>query len=765
MSSLDTDNTALIRRGLRVRGTVQGVGFRPYVHRLASEHALAGFVRNDEDGVWIEVEGERRVVARFEARILVEAPPLAHITSLEGADLSATASGALDFRIVESASTARARTMVPFDCAPCGDCLRELFDPNDRRFRYPFVNCTACGPRYTLVRDLPYDRAKTTMSAFTLCEECRREYEDPRNRRFHAEPNACPACGPSLRLESGELGDAALRAAVLAIAAGRIVAVKGVGGFLLATDACNEDSVSRLRERKHRPHKPFALMARDLAEVERIAHLNDAAREALASPTRPFVLVKAREKSGLAPSIAPRLREIGVMLPPSPLHALLAHDGPSLQVMTSGNLAEEPIAKDDDEALDQLRGIADVFLLHDRAIHTRIDDSVVRSYGGFVQPVRRARGFVPEAIELPVSGPPVLAVGADVKSAICIVRDGEAFLSQHIGDLESGLAYAFFEETAQKLARLLDVTPSFVAHDLHPEYRSTRWALASGLERIEIQHHHAHIASCLAEHGRTERAIGVAFDGTGCGPHGDLWGGEFLVADLESFTRAGHLRPVALPGGEAAIREPWRIGMAAVIDAEASRSPFARVDAERRTAIERMIRRNVASPLATGAGRWFDAIAGILGCDAIGYEGQAAIELEAMALDEPLDPYPFAIAGKPFVVDLRPMVRGVVDDVLHHVALARIAARFHETMSLIVVESCRRVRDACGLSLVALSGGCFQNARLTERSLELLSRERFEVLVHRRVPPNDGGIALGQAAIATARMRGRSDANVPRNSR
>ena len=746
------------RRGLRVRGTVQGVGFRPFVYRLAWEHALSGLVQNDAEGVWIEVEGAAESLAIFEARLHAERPALARIVSVEGEALPPV--GTVGFAIIATTVARSSRTIVPHDCAPCAECLRELFDPTDRRHRYPFINCTACGPRYTLVRDLPYDRERTTMAAFPLCAACRAEYEEPRNRRFHAEPNACPACGPSLRLLDGGIacsGDEALREAAAAIGHGRIVGIKGVGGFLLATNARDEEAVSGLRARKHRPHKPFAIMARELATIERIASLSDVARDALLSPARPIVLVPWRSAAAAIPGIAPGLREVGVMLPSTPLHVLLLTDGPPLQVMTSGNLGDEPIAIDDDDARQRLSGIADLLLTHDRAIHTRVDDSVVRLVDHGLQPVRRARGFVPDGIPLPHAGPPVIATGADLKNAVCVTRDGEAFLSQHIGDLASPLAFRFFEETIAKLGRLLDVAPAVVAHDLHPEYRSTRWAHASGLERAAVQHHHAHVASCLAEHGRTSPAIGVAFDGTGCGPDGDLWGGEVLLADLAGFTRAGHLRPIALPGGEAAIREPWRLGLAALLDAGAPLAPFDDVDAARRAGVERLIARQFATPMATGAGRWFDAIAAIVGLlRAISYEGQAAIELEAIAADGACEPYAVSLDDArdrtPFVVDLRPTVRAVAADVAAGVATAEIAARFHETVAQAILLSCRRARENSLLAVVALSGGCFQNARLTERTRSLLARDGFEVLVHRRVPANDGGIALGQAAIATCRL-------------
>src|SRR5712664_1159445 len=530
-----------VRRGIRVRGTVQGVGFRPAVFRAATARDLAGFVRNDSEGVWIEVEGPAGALSRFLEDLPGAAPPLARIEATEIVELRAV--GELGFRIAASAERPSVRASVPPDAATCDACLRELFDPADRRFRYPFINCTDCGPRYTIARDVPYDRARTTMAAFTLCARytiardvpydrarttmaaftlcarCRAEYEDPTSRRFHAEPNACPDCGPVLSLpEAGLRGEAALAVAVAALRAGGIVAVKGLGGFHLAVDARDQHAVVRLRERKQRPHKPFALMARDLRQIEAIVELGEPARRALASSLRPIVLCPRRAGEAVAPAVAPGLDELGVMLPYTPLHHLLLRDGPEHLVMTSGNLAEEPIAKDNAAALERLAGIADVFLLHDREIHTRADDSVARIVAGKAQPVRRSRGHVPEPIELGFSAPPVLAVGANLKNAVCMTRDGDAYLSPHVGDLDHLETFAFFREVIGKLEQLLGVHPEVVACDLHPDYVSTRWALESGLRKEPVQHHHAHVASCLAEHGRSGPCLGVAFDGTGCGP-------------------------------------------------------------------------------------------------------------------------------------------------------------------------------------------------------------------------------------------------------
>ncbi|HWM88108.1 MAG TPA: carbamoyltransferase HypF, partial [Kofleriaceae bacterium] len=606
-----------------------------------------------------------------------------------------------------------------------------------------------------------YDRARTTMDAFALCSRCRAEYHDPGDRRFHAEPNACPECGPRLAFwQAGRAelaGEAALEAAIEAIAAGRIAAIKGLGGFHLAVDAAQEAAVARLRARKHRPDKPFALMVRSIEEAERIALVDGAARAALSSPARPIVLLPARSGAGIAAGVAPRLGELGLMLPYTPLHHLLLAGGPPVLVMTSGNRSEEPIARDDGEAQGALAGIADCFLFHDREIHTRADDSVVRPVAGIIQSVRRSRGSVPESIALASDAPPILAVGAELKNTVCLTRGDRAHLSPHVGDLATPKAHAFFAEVIEKLGRLLGVTPEVVAHDLHPDYLSTRWALAAGLPREPVQHHHAHVASCLADNQRTGPVLGVAFDGTGCGPAGDLWGGEFLLADLVGFTRIAHLRPLALPGGEAAIREPWRLAAAALVDADLSLEPLDRIPRERLDPIVRLCRR---APRATGAGRWFDAVAALVGVrDGVTYEGQAAIELEAMAEPGEAVAYEFALseqAGGPAVFDLRPTVRAIAADMRRSEA-PRIAARFHRTLAEVVVAAARRFGPELGTGCVALSGGCFQNKILTETTRDLLEADGFEVIIHRRVPPSDGGVALGQAAVAAQRWQRRQN--------
>lgn len=728
------------RRLLDVRGVVQGVGFRPAVYRLAVEQGLSGFVRNEPDGVKIEIEGDALAVAAFDDLLRTHLPVAARIDALKSRDIPVLGNDGFYVDASIQASS-RASTSVPADRATCDDCLRELFDPGDRRYRYPFITCTNCGPRFTIIRGLPYDRSRTTMSGFTMCSPCQAEYDDPRDRRFHSETNACAACGPRLA------GTDALRETVERLRDGEIVAVKGIGGFHLAVDAMNDDAIARLRQRKHRPHKPFALMARNIETAERLVHIDAAARAALLDPSSPIVCLPTR--GTISPSVAPRLNEAGVMLAYTPLHHLLLADGPAVLVMTSGNRADEPIAIDNDEAVERLRGIADAFLLHDRPIHARADDSVVRMAGSHVLPVRRSRGVVPEMIPMPYSSETILAVGAELKNTVCVTRGDSAYLSAYIGDLSHPRSLEAFEQTVATMRELAG-EPAVVAHDLHPDYRSTRWALQCGMPLVAVQHHHAHIASCLADNGRTDRVIGVAFDGTGCGPNGEIWGGEILICDLESFTRVGHLRPIALAGGEAAIREPWRLAAAALLDAGETLDILARVGASRLASIRELIERGVRAPLATSAGRWFDAVAALSGiCDRVSYEGQAAIELESAAAPAG-ESYAFETTSSG-EIDLRPMVRAIAANVRGGIESAQIAARFHETLVRAVEQVCTRLPPGT----VALSGGCFQNRRLTERMKEVLEERGFEVLLHRRVPPNDGGIALGQAAIAAFRFRGK----------
>jgi hydrogenase maturation protein HypF len=758
-----------LRREVRVRGRVQGVGFRPAICRFASGLSLAGFIRNDGQGVHIEVEGAPATVEQFLDRLPSVVPDVARIASVETTSLPVL--GEHSFRIAPSAVAAAARqAAIPPDAAPCADCLRELDDPRDRRHRYPFINCTACGPRFTIVEALPYDRPRTTMARFALCDACAREYHDPRDRRFHAEAIACPRCGPSLTFADAAgrcSGEEALLAAGRALAEGRIVALKGVGGFQLAADARNAEVVAALRGRKRRPHKPFAVMGRSIETLERVVVLDECARAALDAAARPIVLAPARRDAGLAAGLAPGLNELGVALASTPLHHLLLADGPDLMVMTSGNVSSEPIARTNDEALERLAEVADAFLVHDREVRARADDSVVRVVGGAATVTRRARGFVPESFSLPfeaVADATVLAVGAELKTTLCLVVGRTATLSQHVGDLGDADVRAFFDETANQLCALAGVAPELFVHDLHPDYESSRWARgrarAAGNGALAVQHHHAHVATCLVEHGRTGPVLGVAFDGTGLGPDGTLWGGEILIADLAGFRRVGHLRPIALPGGEAAIRAPWRLAVAALEDAgEPLDLPaLAAIETSRLEAVRRLAGSGI-SQRASGAGRWFDAVAALCGVRAeISYDGQAAMELEAAAAPGDHGAYALELDGEPFVVDLRPAVRAVAADARAGVSAGVVSARFHATMARALVAACRRARDACGLGTVALTGGCFQNRLLTEAARVGLEAAGFEVLSHRRVPCNDGGVALGQAAVAAFRLAKRERA-------
>ncbi|QKG20295.1 carbamoyltransferase HypF [Actinomadura verrucosospora] len=730
-----------VRVGVRVEGVVQGVGFRPFVHGLATGLGLSGLVGNDARGVFIEVEGPAGAVERFLDGLRERPPRLAAIDRVTTRRLAV--SGAAGFAIAGSDASGERRALVSFDSATCDDCLREMRDPADRRYGYPFVNCTNCGPRFTIVRDVPYDRPNTTMAGFAMCGPCAAEYSDPADRRFHAQPVCCPACGPALELRPA--ADDPLHAAWKLLADGAVVAVKGLGGFHLAVRAADGGAVAALRSRKHREDKPFAVMVPDVAAARMLCEVGEAEEALLAGPRRPIVLLRRRPGAALADAVAPGSASVGIMLPYTPLHHLLVTEP---MVLTSGNMSDEPIAFRDEDALGRLAGIADAFLVHDRPIHVRTDDSVVRVFRGRTLPVRRSRGYAPAPVPI-ASGRPVLACGAELKNTFCLAKDGRAFVSHHIGDLEDYETLRAFEEGVEHFRRLFDIVPEVVAHDPHPEYLSTKYALARELPAVAVQHHHAHIASCLADNGADGPVIGVAFDGTGFGTDGTLWGGEFLVADLRGFERAGHLEPVPLPGGAAAIREPWRMAAAYGVP---DGLPVA--DRPGWDEVKAMARRNVNSPLTSSMGRLFDAVAAVLGVrDRVTYEGQAAVELEQLADPAERGAYPVAIEGTDvFAVRGAGLVNAAVDDLRSGVPAPVIAARFHHSVAALVVEGARRIRDAKGLGTVALSGGVFQNMLLLERAVAGLEEAGFTVLTHHRVPPNDGGISLGQAAVATARI-------------
>ncbi|WP_336206935.1 carbamoyltransferase HypF [Nonomuraea sp. LPB2021202275-12-8] len=756
--------TGRVRSRIQVEGIVQGVGFRPFVHALASSYGLAGLVGNDAGGVFIEAEGPPSAVKALVEAVRDQAPALAVVERVSVTPVPPT--GAHGFRIVPSRATGAGRPLIPADVATCDDCLAELFDPADRRHRYPFVNCTGCGPRFTIITAVPYDRATTTMAGFTMCARCAQEYRDPRDRRFHAQPVCCPGCGPELTLHTPDgtrlTGDPVTEAAAL-LADGAVLAVKGLGGYHLAADAAHDTAVTTLRARKRRTGKPFAIMAADLPAVRRLCELDDAAANLLTGPRRPIVLLPRRPGAPVAPSVAPGSRELGVLLPYTPLHHLLARLFARPYVLTSGNVSGEPIAYEDEDARRRLGGIADAFLGHDRPIHAPVDDSVVRVFGGAPLPVRRARGYAPEPLALPWPFPqPVLACGAQQKSTFCLAKGRHAVISQHLGDLDDHRTLAAYITEIGRLRRLTGIEPAVVAHDLHPEYLSTKHALdLDGVEPVGVQHHHAHIVSCLAEHAEPGPVIGVAFDGTGYGADGTIWGGELLVADLAGFDRAGHLEQVPMPGGATAIRQPWRMA-AAFLHAAGEPATGLQVYARNAAAwpaVTALARAGgPAAPLTSSAGRLFDAVAALAGIgDTVTYEGQAAVELEQHADRSAGDGYPVTVTGgRPVVIRSTDLVRAVAADLRQGVPTAVVAARFHHGLAAAVASAVRLVAEDTGLATVALSGGVFANLLLLGGVADRLRGDGFRVLTHQRVPGNDGGISLGQAVAAAARLRTRS---------
>jgi hydrogenase maturation protein HypF len=746
-------------RRIEVRGTVQGVGFRPFVYQLARRNGVAGRVRNDTRGVVIDAFADSETLDRFLRDLESEAPPSARVRSIEWAAIAAPSPS--EFSIDASAEGGELRVSIPADLAICNECLAEVLDPADRRYRYPFTNCTNCGPRYSIVTGAPYDRARTSMSRFVMCDDCQREYNDPLNRRFHAQPNACPKCGPRLaaitahRLEVTTADPIGFSAR--AVRAGMIVALKGLGGFQLACDATSA-AVQRLRDRKHREAKPFAVMVRDVEEAERIAALTAAERALLVSSERPIVLA-AQRKGVLAAQVSGPSPLVGVFLPYTPLHHLLLRDAGVPLVMTSGNLCDEPMVTDNGDAFDRLRDTADLFLVHDRDIVTRVDDSVARVIDGAPTLLRRARGYVPRSIEAGRAFvEPVLATGAHLKNSFCLAAGSNAYLGPHIGDLESVETLRAYEAAIERMKEFLGVTPSLIAHDLHPDYFSTRYALAQeGVRTIAVQHHHAHIVSAMAEHGLTEPVIGVAYDGTGFGTDGTAWGGEVLIARYDDFERFATFRTIPLAGGDQAVRHPWRTALALLDDAFDGEPPLHVIPLFRNTprreieAVRRMIARRFNTPLARGVGRYFDAFgAFVLGLPEARYEGEVAFRWNVAADERETRRYPFVIAGQE--IDLRQTVMAAVDDLRIGRAVGTISARFHTTLAAATVEVVRAAREAHGDLPVVLSGGCFQNTRLAE-SIAGALRPGWRVVMNHDVPPGDGGIALGQAFVADAKRR------------
>ena len=818
------------RQSVLVRGVVQGVGFRPFVFRLAHETHLAGFIGNNTDGVTIEIEGPSPRLDEFLARLRTDAPPMARIDSVAVCDLDPT--GESEFRIVHSQVLGQVSTGIPADAATCPDCLRELLDPADRRYRYPFINCTNCGPRFTITRRIPYDRPQTSMAVFPMCPQCQAEYDDPLNRRFHAQPNACWVCGPKVWLvdmAGTEIPSPdPITACIDRLLAGEIMAIKGIGGFHLAVDAANESAVMRLRQRKHRYGKPLAVMVRDLAAARNLCALTSDEESLLQTPARPIVLARAREANGIAPAVAPGIPWLGIFLPYAPLqHLLFADPRVRALVMTSANLSEEPIAIDNEEAQQRLGGnklrvqesvsrelanspsragvptdrsfvrgvdeatptredqnpialhppqvgdarepnIADAFLLHNREILQRCDDSVQALVDGAPQIIRRARGFVPLAIDLPIDAPPLLAVGGHLKSVFALARSRYAYQSQHLGDLENLSGLEFFEHALDHLMRTFEIQPETVVHDLHPGYLSTSWAKQWAAQRnlplIAIQHHHAHIAGCMAEHALPGPVIGLSLDGTGYGTDGRIWGGEVLIAKLDSFERFAHLDYVPMPGGDAAVREPWRMALAhlraAGLDpASADTRSLLGTTEKASRLLSRMIERGINAPLTSSLGRLFDAVAAIvLSRRAVDYEAQAAIELEGIAVDEPddVDPYEIALHGgpwdkrEPLGISVVPLWQELLRDLGTGMAKSRIAARFHAGISHAFVEAARRASSATAITTVAMSGGVMHNRRLARLLRSHLEKEGFQVYQHRLVSPGDGGLSYGQAAAASS---------------
>ena len=809
----------LIRLAVRVSGVVQGVGFRPFVYSLATRLSLAGFVRNAGGTVEIEIEGQRLIVQEFLQSLRNERPPLAAIHEVDVVEIPCALEPILEFSIDTSAVSAvstDAAKAVPADSATCDQCLQELFDAADRRYRYPFINCTNCGPRFTIIKSLPYDRPTTTMADFKMCSLCRSEYDDPGNRRFHAQPNACPRCGPSLTFMRSEGIEAshvdtnahgsedALHLAVDLLQKGNILAVKGLGGFHLMCDARNEKAVCTLRQRKQRYGKPLAVMMSSPALVRQFCRMSREEEALLLRPSRPIVLLRKllilsasetpagndREvaalcpgNDGIAPSVAPAIDHLGVMLPYTPLHHLLLADFQGPLVATSGNRSDEPIAIANEEAMSRLSGIADAFLVHDREIESRYDDSVSRIFQSSEIIIRRSRGYAPLPITLPVRATaPVLACGGHLKNTFCLITNDKAFVSQHIGDLDDLDGMRHFQESLARFKNLFSIEPEIVAHDLHPDYLSTALAqeIASGdgLPKVAVQHHHAHIASCMAEHGLMDPVIGVAFDGLGYGLDGTAWGGEFLVCDWKNIERRGYFEPVAMPGGQEAIKRPWRMALGYHFSNQQACGPVFQgfVDAMSKrygtkavSVIRQQVEKQFNAPMTSSCGRLFDAMSALLGvCLEAAYEGQAAMELEAqvdLAFAEgalagspisvnQLDAYPYElglVAGK-LVVSPHSILGRAMDDLSNGQSSSRVAARFHSTLARIVLDVCCRIRVETGLKQVCLSGGVFQNALLLRLAVHLLGEAGFQVFYPRRLPANDGGLSLGQAVIALAKV-------------
>jgi hydrogenase maturation protein HypF len=745
-------------------GVVQGVGFRPFIYRIATRHSLSGFVQNRPDGVVVEVEGPADAINSFMSSVNKEPPPLAYISGISSEEVEVNNDKA--FLIIESDARGPGKVHITPDIATCDDCLKELFDPADRRFRYPFINCTNCGPRLTIIKDIPYDRINTSMSCFPMCALCQEEYENPADRRFHAEPNACPACGPSLNLLDGKgnqlsYGDA-LHKAIELLLSGYVVAIKGLGGFHLAVDAANDEAIKRLRSRKFREEKPLAIMVRDVETAFSISRIGKEEELILLSPQRPIVLARKRGGAIISPAVAPGVSDFGIMLPYTPLHHMLLEKHFHALVMTSANQVDEPICVENREAVKRLEGIADFFLVHNRDILVRCDDSIATVSSGEKRIIRRSRGFAPIPTTLAKSYPPILALGPQMKTTLCILKGNLAFLSPHIGDMETPEARDFYRESLGLMQKIAECSPSIIACDLHPAYYTTKFAEGLTASRVfRVQHHHAHIVSSMAENGIEGDVIGIAMDGTGYGTDGTVWGGEFLVASESTFTRVGHIATYLLPGGEKAIREPWRIAVSLLRQAygddwtDVARSLDIVPEKSFYETMDRIMKQRFNSPLTSSLGRLFDGVASILGLRRkVTFEGQAAMELEAMARYGSGRVMEFAIeeAGDIIHLDFSPMIRVITKRLQAGKDSGELAFSFHLTLQTAFCKIARTIRDKTGLNRVVLSGGCFQNRILTEGTIGELEKAGFDVFFHRAIPTNDGCISLGQAVCAGAQL-------------
>lgn len=744
------------RHRLTINGIVQGVGFRPFIFSLARDIGLVGNVYNTSDGVKVEIQGNSGQLTEFQERLHLEAPPLATIIAVDSEDMQPNDDS--DFIIIASHDNASVSTLISPDVAFCEDCRAELFDPENRRHRYPFINCTNCGPRYTIIENIPYDRPFTSMKHFPLCDACREEYEDPRDRRFHAQPNACPDCGPHVWLTDRMGKKLDTRDPILStielLAEGKILAIKGLGGFHLAVDATNGAAVARLRQAKGRDEKPLALMVRDLKTAQTIVEISEAEQESLLSLQAPIVLCSSKPDTEIAENVAPGNDRLGIMLPYTPLHHLLLSGALKTLVMTSANFSEEPICIDNDEARERLADLADHYLLHDRNIYLRSDDSVVIEMAQAIRPFRRSRGFAPRPIFLKEKGPSILAVGAELKNVIGLSKDEKVFLSQHIGDLENLEAYAFFKMTMEHIQQIFEIEPELIVHDLHPEYLSTKWAKEQSLPLLGVQHHHAHLAACMAENDLRGPVLGIIMDGTGYGTDGTIWGGEFLIGDYTGFSRKACLEPMVLPGGEAAIRAPWRTGLSYLYHAFGVDLPDIPMLAGKDISpVLQMVDKQINSPLTSSCGRLFDAVAALAGGkQEIRYEAQAAIEfMQAARNDLGTDATTFNLLDSDGMrmISVDHVINEHISRVKSGHALSSLSQWFHNSLVQTFTSVAQRLREEHDIHEVVLSGGVFQNKLLFEGLVRSLSEQGMKVYTHEQVPTNDGGIALGQVAVGT----------------